>query len=100
MTCLPKQWKEADIIPVPKKKTTCDVNKHLQLISLTPILSKIGEDFVVEEFIKPAVLKEIDNNQFGTVSKSSTTQALISMLHEWKKKPMELDLLLELFFFI
>ena len=83
---LPKQWKKADIIPVPKKKPICDVNKHLRPISLTPILSKIGEDFVVEKFIKPAVLKVIDNNQFGTVPKSSTTQALISMLHKWNKE--------------
>ena len=83
---LPKQWKKADIIPVPKKKPICDVNKHLRPISLTPILSKIGEDFVLEKFIKPAVLKVIDNNQFGTVPKSSTTQALISMLHKWNKE--------------
>jgi hypothetical protein len=30
-------------------------------------------------------LKEIDETQFGTVPKSSTTQALISMVHEWTK---------------
>ena len=82
---LPKQWKKANIIPVPKKKPICDVNKHLRPISLTFILSKIGEDFVVKKFIKSAVLKIIDNNQFGTVPKSSTTQALISMLHKWNK---------------
>jgi hypothetical protein len=68
---LQKQWKEADIIPVPKK-TICDVNKHLRPISLTPILL--------------SVLKEIDNNQFETVPKSSTTQALISILDEWNKE--------------
>ena len=44
------------------------------------------EVFVVEEFIKHAAVKEIDNNQFGTVPKSSTTQALISMFHEWNKE--------------
>jgi hypothetical protein len=60
-----------------------DVNKHLRPISLTPTLSKIAEEFVVELHVKPAVLKEIETNQFGCVLKSSTTQALISMLHTW-----------------
>jgi hypothetical protein len=44
-------------------------------------LSKIAEDFVVNLFVKPAVVKKIDPNQYGTVPRSSTTQALISMLH-------------------
>jgi hypothetical protein len=48
---------------------------------LTPIFSKIAEDYVVNLFVKPAVLKKIDANQYGTVPRSSTTQALISMLH-------------------
>ena len=82
---LPKSWKKADIVPIPKKKPISDVNKHLRPISLTSILSKIGEGFVVRDFVKPAVLKKIGNEQFGTVPKSSTTQALISMLHCWNK---------------
>ena len=32
-------------------------------------------------FVKPAVLKKLDPNQYGTVPRSNTTQALISMLH-------------------
>ena len=55
-----------------------NVNKDLRPISLTPIVSKITEDYVVNLFVKPAVL---DPNQYGTVPRSSTTQALISMLH-------------------
>ena len=69
----------------PKQKPVRDVNKHLRPISLTPVLSKIAEDSVVEEFIKPAVTAKIDNNQYGTVPKSSTTQALVSMVLEWSK---------------
>ena len=30
------------------------VSKHLRPISLTPILSKLGEDFVVDRHVKPA----------------------------------------------
>ena len=60
-----------------------DVNKHLRPISLTPSLSKIAEDYVVEEYVKPAVLKKIDPRQFGTIPNSCTTHALISMTHNW-----------------
>ena len=70
-------------MPVPKQKPVKNVSKHLGPISLTPLLSKIAEEFIVEEFVKPSVMAVIDDNQFGTVPKSSTTQALISMIHAW-----------------
>ena len=82
---LPQSWKEADIIPVPKQKPIKDINKHLRPISLTPIISKVAEEYVVESCVKPAVLKRIDSNQSGTIPNSSTTHALISMLHTWNK---------------
>ena len=83
---LPKSWKRADITPLSKQSLVLDVNKHLRPISLTPILSKVAEDYVVEEYIKPAVLVKVDWNQFGTVPNSSTAYALISMLHTWYQK--------------
>ena len=82
---LPTSWKKADITPLPKTSLVSDVNKHLTPISLTPILSKVGEEFVVDGYIKPAVLAKIDQNQYGTVPNSSTVHALISMLHNWYK---------------
>ena len=42
---LPSSWKSADIVPVPKQKPAKDVNKDLRPISLTPILSKVAEEF-------------------------------------------------------
>ena len=81
--CLPSSWKEPDVVPVPKQTPIKDVNKHLRPISLTPILSKIAEDYVVEEYVKPAVLKKIEPRQFGTIPNSCTTHALISMTHNW-----------------
>jgi hypothetical protein len=60
---LPSSWKFANIIPIPKAKPVREVNKDLRQISLTPILSKFAEDL----FVKPAVLKKIDPNQYGTV---------------------------------
>ena len=76
-------WKHADVVPVPKQKPVREVNKHLCPISLTPILSKISEDHMVDTYVKPAVLERIDPQQFGAVPKSSATHALISMLHSW-----------------
>ena len=43
----------------------------LRPISLTPNISKVAEDFVVTEF--------------GAISKSSTSFALLEMLHEWSQ---------------
>ena len=80
---LPLSWKEADIVPVPKQRPIQDINKHLRPISLTPILSKIAEDYIVHEFVIPAVLKKIDKRQYGTIPKSCTTHALVSMIHNW-----------------
>ena len=72
---LPSSWKKADVVPVPKQKPMKDVNKHLRPFSLTPILSKIAEDHIVEQYVKPAALKEIDQRQFGTIPNSSNDNA-------------------------
>ena len=61
---LPQTWKSADVVPIPKEQRIKDISKHLRPISLTP------EDF-------------IDPDQFSAIPKSSTTQALTSMLHQW-----------------
>ena len=79
---LPSSWKDADIVPVPKQKPIIDVNKHLRPILLTSIISKIAEDHTVQTYVKPAVLKMIDQHQYGTIPKSSSTHALISMMHK------------------
>ena len=82
---LPPTWKKANVVPVPKEKPIKDVNKDLRQISLTPILSKVAEDFVLKEFLKPATLKEIDETQFGSIPKFWTTQALVSIVYKWTK---------------
>ena len=56
---LPQSWKEADIAPVFKQTPVHDVNNHLRPISLTY--------FVVDRYVKPAVLAKVDPRQFGTV---------------------------------
>ena len=82
---LPPSWKSADTVPIPKQKPIKDVNKHLRPILLTSILSKVAEEFVVADYLRPSILKKIGDNQFGAIPKSSTTHALISMVHSWAK---------------
>ena len=80
---LPKSWKLANVVPIPKSTPVQDINQQLRPISLTSILSKVAEDFVVRKELKPDILKILDPNQFGVISGSSTSQALIKMIHRW-----------------
>ena len=82
---LPTPWKTADIVPIIKSKPVIEICKHLRPISLTPALSKVAEEFVVSKYIGPAMLCQIDPNQFGVIPKSSTSMAAISMIHNWSQ---------------
>ena len=73
------------ITPIPKQKLVKDINKDLRPVSLTPLLSKVAEEFLVEEYVRPAAMKKISENQFGCILKSSTTHALLNMVHSWTK---------------
>ena len=76
-------WKLADVTPIPKRKPVKDVKKDLKPISLTTCLSKLAEDLVVTNYVKPAALRVLDDRQYGAVPKSSTTLALLEMIHCW-----------------
>ena len=80
---LPSIWKLADVTPLPKQKPVKEIKKDLRPILLTPCISKFAEDCVVTEYVKPAVLCMLDPRQFGAIPKSSTTLALLEMIHEW-----------------
>ena len=69
--------------PIPTEKQVSNISKHLWPILLTPALSKLAENFIVEKHIAPAVLKIIDSSQFGGIPYSSATHKLISMVHSW-----------------
>ena len=60
---LPTIWKMADVTPLPRKKPVVDIQKELRPISLTPCISKVAEEFVVDGFLKPAVMNILDDNQ-------------------------------------
>ena len=73
----------ADTSPIPKTKPIRNLKKELRPISLTSAVSKVAEELLVEDYVKPAVLKAIDVNQYDAIQKSSTVIALINMLHSW-----------------
>ena len=81
---LPNVWKLADAPPLHKSSGISDFNKDLRpLISLTSTLSKVAESVVIEQELKPALLKIIDFNLYGFIPGSSTTITLISIHHNW-----------------
>ena len=80
---VPRISKIADVCPLPKVSTICDFTKGLRPISLTSTLSKLAEGIIIDKELNHTVLNSIDSRQYGFIPGSSTTFALISMLHEW-----------------
>ena len=76
---VPTFWKRADLCPIPKKSPIIDLKKDLRPISLTPILSKLLEQHLVEH-IRSAT-PNIDPTQFGGIKASSTSHALLKIMH-------------------
>ena len=68
-----------------KSSTVNDINTDLRPISLTPTILKIAEEYVVVNHVKPAVLKRIRPDQYSCIPQSSTTHALINLIHQWSK---------------
>ena len=82
---VPHVWKLADVPPLPKVPTICDFIKDVRPIYQTSTLSKVAEGIVIVKELKPTILSSIDPGQFSFIpgSSTSTTFALISMLHHW-----------------
>jgi hypothetical protein len=79
---VPSIWNAANITPIQKSSPPKDVDSDFRPISLTPIISKILESFPYK-WLLDFVSKEIDPLQFGSLKGSSTSLALIYMLHKW-----------------
>ena len=73
------------MVLLPKQKPVDDLSKHLRPILLTPVISTIADDFVVSAHVGRAVLQIIDPDQYGSILRSSTLYALISMIHHWSQ---------------
>ena len=50
--CLPRTWKSVDVVPSPKTVPVKDAAIDLRQISLTPVMSKIGESFIYKWLLK------------------------------------------------
>ena len=48
----------------------------------TTTLSKVLEDFVFG-WLRPIIMPQLDTRQFGGIKNSSTTHALVRVIHEW-----------------
>ena len=75
---VPKQWKQAIVVPIPKTKPP-RVDK-LRPVSLTDCSAKIGEGFVTN-WVLEDIQDKIDPQQFGNIKGISTSHYLVSLLH-------------------
>ena len=80
--CLQRIWKSADVIPSPKIVPVKDAATDLRPISLTPVMSKIGESLIYKWLLE-SIEDRIDPYQFGEIKNSCTTDALMFMIHIW-----------------
>jgi len=79
---VPKQWLNAIVTPVPKVAKPGSFTEY-RPVSVTPPLSKLAEKLVVRRWLYPAVTpgRPMLDDQFGFHPTSSTSCALISLLH-------------------
>ena len=84
---IPKKWKLAHVVPVPKnKKPTLDT---LRPISLLPIFSKLLEKVVLNSVL-PSLLRLYGPNQFGFRPSTSTLHAHIC-IHDHVTRLLDCD---------
>jgi hypothetical protein len=79
---LPSMWKSAISCTIPKVTPPKKIEKDLRPISLTCVLSKELESYVVK-WLWDIVLPRMDPYQFGAMSKCSTVHALVELCHDW-----------------
>ena len=77
---VPKVWKRADLIPVPKEATSENCNQ-LRPISLTDIIMRIFEKCIYKTEIAHSIRDTIDSDQFAYKECHNTIMALIKCQH-------------------
>src|SRR6218665_3220729 len=82
---IPTQWKTSIILPIPKIQQPVTPIDY-QPISITPVLSRLLERFIVHTFIYPTFntppLNHQLSDQFAFRPTGSTTAALISIIQQ------------------
>ena len=79
---LPKLWKTATVILLPKKRQPESIENDIRPIALTPILAKVFESIVLK-WVDNIIIPQIEDKQFGGMAGTGTTDALVEMQHEW-----------------
>ena len=77
----PNIWKFYTVCGIPKV-SPCSTADQLRPISLTNILSKLQESYVIE-WIHEEIKGKIREEQFGGLLGSSVVLALVSLTHKW-----------------
>ena len=87
---LPNEWKMANVIPLPKVNPPASIHKDIRPISLTAIAAKVFETIMMQ-WVDDIICINVDNKQFGGLSGTSTTDALVEMTHKWYEASDDLD---------
>ena len=67
---------------MPKKHSPGSLERDIRPISLTPILAKVLEAIVLN-WVDDVITPQLDERQFGGLSGTGTTDALVEMVHKW-----------------
>ena len=78
---VPKLWKTAYVVPVPKVCPPKSVENDLRPISLTPTLSKLLESIIGRHMLYQ-ISSKFEDKQFGGLKGRSTTHAIANILHK------------------
>jgi len=78
---VPSQWHYAVVTPVPKVSRPTSIADY-RPISVTPLLSRVLEKIVVQNWLLPAIPSDMISDQFGFRPTGSTTCALAYILHQ------------------
>ena len=79
---VPPLWKSVEIVPVPKINPPSSIQNDLRPIAILPVLAKVFESMVGRELLK-FLEPNLDDTQFGSRKRRSTTHAIIALLHSW-----------------
>ena len=77
---VPLEWLTAVVTPVPKNACPESLAEY-RPISVTPIMSRLAEKLVVQQWLRPALPIILIEDQFGFRPTGSTTCALINLMH-------------------
>ena len=77
---VPDLYKTACVTPLPKREPPNQIKSDLRHVSLVPIASKVLKHIVCK-WAREAIAPDVHPRQHGAVKGSSTTHALVAMLH-------------------